>query len=46
MWDFYSTTTTGGYMLGDNNNTIWTQSASQPTTIYKKQFIDMTKDII
>ena len=46
MWDFYSTTTTGGYILADNNNTIWTQSASQPTTIYKKQFIDMTKDIM
>ena len=34
-----------GYMLGDGNNTIWTQSGSQPTTIYKKQFIDMTKNI-
>lgn len=45
MWDFYKTTTTGGYMMGDNNNTIWTQSASQPTTIYKKQFIDMTSNI-
>ena len=46
MWDFYKTTTGGGYIVADNNNTIWTQSASQPTTIYKKQFIDMTKDII
>ena len=45
MWDFYNTTVTGGYILGDNNNTIWTWSASQPTTIYKKQFIDMTKNI-
>jgi len=45
MWDFYNTTTTGGYMIDDNNNAIWTQSASQPTTIYKKQFIDMTKNI-
>lgn len=46
MWNFYNTTTTGGYIINDNNNTIWTQSASQPTTIYKKQFIDMTSDII
>lgn len=46
MWDFYNTTTGGGYILGDGNNTIWTQSASQPTTVYKKQFIDMTSDII
>ena len=46
MWDFYKTTTAGGYMLGDNNNTIWTQSASQSTKIYKKQFIDMTSNII
>ena len=46
MWDFYKTGGTSGYMLNDNNNTIWTQSASQSTTIYKKQFIDMTKDII
>lgn len=45
MWNFYNTTTTGGYMIDDNNNAIWTQSASQPTTIYKKQFIDMTKNI-
>ena len=45
MWDFYSTTTTGGYILSDNNNTIWIQPGSQPTTIYKKQFIDMTKNI-
>ena len=46
MWDFYNTTTSGGFLINDNNNTIWTQSASQPTTIYKKQFIDMTSDII
>ena len=46
MWNFYNTTTIGGYIVADNNNTIWTQSASQPTTIYKKQFIDMTSDII
>ena len=46
MWDFYNTTTTGGCMIDDNNNTIWVQSASQPTTIYKKQLIDMTSDII
>ena len=46
MWDFYNTSTTSGYIIDDNNNTIWTQSASQPTTIYKKQFIDMTSDII
>ena len=45
MWNFYNTTTTGGYMIDDNNNAIWTQSASQSTTIYKKQFIDMTKNI-
>ena len=46
MWDFYNTATAGGYMVDDNNNAIWIQSASQPTTIYKKQLIDMTKDII
>ena len=46
MWDFYNTTTTGGKIVGDNNNTIWTQSANQPTIIYKKQLIDMTSDII
>jgi len=45
MWNFYNTTTAGGYMIDDNNNAIWTQSASQSTTIYKKQFIDMTKNI-
>jgi hypothetical protein len=28
MWDFTKTTTGGGYILSDNNNTIWTQSAS------------------
>ena len=46
LWDFYNTATSGGFLIDDNNNTIWTQSASQPTTIYKKQFIDMTSDII
>jgi|GEM_PF-2745931 len=45
MWDFYNTATAGGYILSDNNNTIWIQPGSQPTTIYKKQFIDMTKNI-
>jgi len=45
MWDFYNAGGTVGYMLSDKNNTIWTQSASRPTTIYKKQFIDMTKNI-
>ena len=46
MWDFYKTTVTGGYVVGDNNNTIWTQSASQPTTIYKKQFIDLSSGVM
>lgn len=46
MWDFYNTTTTGGYMIDDNNNTIWTQSASQPNTIYKKQFIDLSSGVM
>ena len=46
MWDFYGTTTTDGYILSDNNNTIWTQSASQPTTIYKKQFIDLSSGVM
>ena len=46
MWNFYNTTTTGGYMIDDNNNTIWTQSASQPTTIYKKQFIDLSSGVM
>jgi hypothetical protein len=46
MWDFYGTATGGGYMIDDNNNTVWIQSSSQPTTIYKKQFIDLTKDVI
>lgn len=45
LWDFYNTTTTSGQMLCDNNNTIWTQAGSQPDKIYKKQFIDLTKDI-
>ena len=45
MWDFYETTETGGYVISDKNNTIWIQSGSQPTTIYKKQFVDLTKDI-
>ncbi len=44
-WEFYSPTSTGGYVVGDNNNTIWTQSAGEFTTIYKKQFIDMTSNI-
>ena len=42
MWDFYNTTTGGGYIVADNNNTVWTQSTSQPTKIYKKQFIDLS----
>jgi len=46
MWNFYNTTSTGGRVVSDNNNTIWTYSASQPFTIYKKQFIDMTSNII
>ena len=46
MWDFYKTTTGGGYIVADNNNTIWTQSASQPTTIYKKQFIDLSSGVM
>ena len=45
-WDFYGTTTTGGYILSDNNNTIWTQSASQATTIYKKQFVDLSSGVM
>jgi hypothetical protein len=46
MWDFYNTTTTVGQMLCDNNNTIWTQSSSQPTTIHKKQFIDLSRGVM
>lgn len=46
MWDFYETTTTSGYMVVDNNNTIWTQSISHPNTIYKKQFIDLTSGVM
>ncbi len=46
MWDFYNTTVVGGYILSDNNNTIWAQSASQPTTIYKKQFIDLSSGVM
>ena len=45
-WDFYNTTLAGGYLIGDNNNTIWTHPPITPTTIYKKQFIDMTSDIV
>lgn len=46
MWDFYETTTGGGYMLSDTNNTVWTLSASQPTIIYKKQFIDLSSGVM
>ena len=46
MWDFYKTGGTRGYMLNDKNNTIWTQSASQPTTIYKKQFVDLSSGVM
>lgn len=45
MWDYFNTSTVGGYMVGDNNNTIWTQSVKQPTTIYKKQFIDLSSGV-
>ena len=45
-WDFYNTTTSGGFLIDDNNNTIWIQSASQQTTIYKKQFIDLTSGVM
>ena len=45
MWDFYNTATGGGYMIDDNNNAIWAQSASQLTTIYKKQFIDLSSGV-
>lgn len=46
MWDFYNTSTTSGCMFCDNNNTIWTQSAAQPTTTYKKQFIDLSSGVM
>jgi len=45
IWDYYNTSTSGSVFCIDNNNMIWTQSASKQTTIYKKQFIDMTKNI-
>ena len=44
-WDFFGTTLAGGYLISDNNNTIWIHPPTTPTTIYKKQFIDMTKNI-
>ena len=44
-WNYYNTTTQGGAFYVDKNNTIWSQNRSI-TNIYKKQFIDMTKDII
>ena len=45
-WSFYSPTSTGGQVASDNNNTIWTQTTGDFTTIYKKQFVDLTKDVI
>ena len=45
-WDYFNASTGGGYIVADNNNTIWTQSASQPNTIYKKQFIDLSSGVM
>ena len=44
-WNYYNTTTAGGFMLMDNNFTIYTHSYKEPK-FYKKQFIDLTKDVI
>lgn len=45
-WTFYSPTATGGFIVSDNNNTVWTQSAGELTTIYKKQFIDLSSGVM
>lgn len=45
-WSFYSPTATGGHVASDNNNTIWTQTAGEFTTIYKKQFIDLSSGVM
>lgn len=44
-WNYYNTTTTGGFMLIDNNSTIYTHSYKE-SKFYKKQFIDMTEGVI
>lgn len=44
-WNYYNTTTTGGFMCIDNNSTIYTHSYKEPK-FYKKQFIDLTKYVI
>lgn len=44
-WDYYNTTTTGGFMSIDSNYTLYTHSYKEPK-IYKKQFIDMTEGVI
>lgn len=44
-WNYYNTTTTGGFMSIDGNYTLYTHSYKEPK-IYKKQFIDMTEGVI
>jgi len=45
-FDFLTATSAPHTYLLDNNKTLWFHSPSRPSKIYKKQFIDMTKDII
>ena len=44
-WDYYNTTTAGGFMTIDSNYTLYTHSYKD-AKFYKKQFIDMTEGII
>lgn len=44
-WNYYNTTTVGGFMLIDDNSTIYTHSYKE-SRFYKKQFIDMTEGIV
>lgn len=44
-WNYYNTTTTGGFMSIDSNYTLYTHSYKEPK-IYKKQLIDMTEEIV
>ena len=41
-WDYYNTTTAGGFMSVDDNYTIYTHNYKDPK-IYKKQFVDQTE---
>lgn len=46
-WDFYPTGTgTTGDLENDLNNTVWVTHAKNPTVLFKKQFIDLTKGAI